>query len=268
MNHAAKTLNHEPDAGGASRALDKGLSILEMLSAAREPAGLTAIAARVKLGKASALRLLRTLEVRGYIRREGDHGYLLGGSWPSRERETCLSALREIAPPVMERLNSQFGETVALAFLFGDVIRVIEVRESLHHIRMSNYPGRILQPYASSLGKAISAFQTPQTVQRLLEVYGIYRLTPDTICDPAAIREELGRVRKRGYSTDRAETVAGGHCFGAPIYAGPASVVAAISLSLPGVRLTPQIEEILPRTIVRAARDISAELKKLLPAAS
>jgi DNA-binding IclR family transcriptional regulator len=98
---------------------------------------------------------------------------------------------------------------------------------------MSNHRDRILPPYASSLGKAIAAFQTSARARVLLDVYGIYPFTSHTLTDAAAIHEELGKIRERGFAEDREETVVGGHCFGAPVRDLNGEVIAAISVSLP-----------------------------------
>ncbi len=221
------------------------------------------LAALVGLGKASTLRLLRTLQATGYIRRDANDNYECRHLWPSQKQQERLSALRECAIPVLGRLNAELGETVALAFLFDDVIRVVEVIESTHHIRMSNYRGGILQPYASSLGKSITAYQSPDLAQRLLYTYGIFSMTPNTLTDFRAIQDDLAGVRQRGFAWDREETVPGGQCCGAPIVCHNGEVWSAISMSMPKARFTKQIEEMLPGMMVDYAAEIAKALKKV-----
>ena len=242
-----------------SRALAKGLDILRLLTAADEPRSLAGIAGSIGLGKASALRLLRTLQAKGLIARAGSDHYAAAAPWLAGHPRAALTRLRRASLPVMRRLSVELGETAALAYLFDDHVRVVEVIESSHHIRMSNYPDRILQPYASSLGKAIAAYQTPERVQRLLDVYGIYQLTANTIVDIAAIREELTKVRERGYAEDREETVPGGICVGAPIRVD-GEVLASISISTPHTRFSARHEEQVPLLVKQAAEEISAAL--------
>ncbi|MCI0351718.1 MAG: IclR family transcriptional regulator [Acidobacteriales bacterium] len=268
MKQHSAFLETEPSTNGPeSRALVKGLKILEILAAAKDPLSLAHLAAAIELGKPSTLRLVRTLNALRMTRRvEGDR-YLLAIPWPVTHSHFLLQLLRLAASAPMRQLSADWGETVALAYMFDDHIRVVEVLESSHHIRMSNYRDRILQPYASSLGKAIAAFQTCAQAQRLLDVYGIYRLTPNTITALTAISEEFERVRKRGYAEDREETVAGGICVGAPIYSGE-EVVASISVSTPRTRFTERYEEELPNQVVATAARISEELRHLASAAA
>jgi IclR family transcriptional regulator, acetate operon repressor len=246
--------------GQESRSLTKGIQILETLSTIPDPIGLSAIAELAGLGKASTLRLLRTLVHSGYLVRDRHDNYSLGRDWPSKEQHSRLRLLSAAAEPFLRQLNAEWGETVALAFLFGDLIRVASVAESTHSIHMSNYPGRVLQPYASSLGKSIVAFQSPEAAQRLLHTYGIYSLTPHTLTDFRAIQEDLAQVRERGYAWDREETVLGGVCVGAPIVVRGGEVFASISMSTPTPRFTREVEALLPGVITGYAARIATAL--------
>jgi DNA-binding IclR family transcriptional regulator len=245
-----------------SRSLAKGLQIVESLSARPNPMSLRDIAAASGLGKASALRLLRTLQAAGYIQRDANDNYFIEHAWPSLKQHERLNTLRQFAAPFLARLNAELGETVALAFLFDDVIRVVEVMEGTHHIRMSNYRGGILQPFASSLGKSITAYQSPELAQRLLYTYGIFSLTPNTLTDFRAIQDELTSVKQRGFAWDREETVPGGTCCGAPIICQNGEVYSAVSMSMPKARFTKQIEELLPGMLKEYAADIAKAIKK------
>jgi len=248
--------------GYESRSLAKGLSILETLIVNRKSMPLKDLAAAVGLGKASALRLLRTLEATGYLERDGSENYSLTRDWPNPSQRCWLNRVRAAALPVLRAINEEFGETVALAFLFDDLIRVVDVIESTHQIRMSNYRGGVLQPYASSLGKSITAFQTSETAQRLLYTYGIFRLTPATLIDFRAIQEDLAQVRERGYAWDREETVPGGICIGAPIHTPAGDVVAALSISQPKDRCSAELEALLPERIRFYAEQVEETLKQ------
>ncbi len=244
-----------------SRSVAKGLRILETLALAPAPMALKDLADTAGLGKASTLRLLRTLQTTGYLVRDANDNYHLDRDWPSARQHHLLRLLCESAMPPLASLNAEFGETVALAFLFEDVIRVVEVIESTHHIRMSNYKGGILQPYASSLGKSITAFQTPENAQKLLYTYGIFRLTSATLTDFRAIQEDLAEVRERGYAWDREETVPGGTCVGAPIRSPGGDVIGALSISMPKDRFTLELQEILPGRVKQYAEQVTKAMR-------
>lgn len=247
-----------------SRALAKGLEMLERLAQCSHPLGLAELAHMVGLGKPSAFRLLQTLVATGYVRQREDSVYELNRVWVPALTQDWQLRLVSAARPEMEALGMELAETVTLAVLMVDHIRVVETRESSQHIRMSNYPNRILPPYASSLGKAIAAFQPPERLQQLFQVYGIYATTENTITDPAAIRQELAGVRERGFSREFEETVKGGCCFAAPIAEKNGAVEAAISVSLPTARLTPALEKRIPSLVMATAHRIEKRMRQSL----
>jgi IclR family acetate operon transcriptional repressor len=214
----------------------------------------------VELGKPSTLRLLQTLVATGFAARVDGGSYVLNRRWISSGTDAFLQALVEAATPEMVQLNADLAETVSLAALVEDHIRVIHVIESPRHIRMSNYRDRILPPYASSLGKAIAAYQPPERLNLLLRVYGIYPFTKNTITEPIKIREELEKVREQGFAREYEETVEGGCCIGVPIRPGGEPVRGAISMSLPTARLTVDLETVLPESLKNAASRISNRL--------
>src|SRR5690349_6002095 len=167
-NHAADVPEKQNE---PSRALEKGLQILEPLAAAEKPRTLAQLASAIRLGKASTFRLTQTLVASGYVAQNERAEYELRGAWTGAGVDKWARILGPVARPEIERLCDEISETVSLGLLCDDHIRVFETVESPHHVRMSNYKDRILPPYASSLGKAIAAFQTPETMAALINVY-------------------------------------------------------------------------------------------------
>jgi IclR family acetate operon transcriptional repressor len=84
--------------------------------------------------------------------------------------------------------------------------------------------------------------------------------TPHTIIKPQALREELRRIRERGYSFDNEEMEEGVICIAAPIFDRSGQAVAAISISGPGSRLKDgHISEAI-EPVVAAATEVSGRL--------
>lgn len=237
-----------------------GLRILNHLRAEGRAMTLAELADYARAGRPSILRLLRTLEHLGYIVRNDNKEYRIDVAWPSIGTQDRLSIVRKIAHPLCQELHSACGETVSMACLFDDHIRVVDVLESPQHIRMSNFQGRILQPYASSLGKAIAAFQETSLQEKLLSVYGIYPLTKNTLVDRQAIQAEYAMVRERGYAEDREETIEGGFCIAAPVVAPEGRVTTSVSVSMPRFRMSADLTEKLPASVKATAHKISAAL--------
>jgi IclR family acetate operon transcriptional repressor len=242
-----------------SRAVAKAFEALDIIRNHSGPTPLQTVAAAIKLSKASALRILHTLESLGYVRKT-DHGYV-SSDRPAPGR--VLDALRQSATEPLRRLAQSTRETVSLAVLFENHIEVVLVFESPHLIRMANTPGRILPPHASSMGKAITAFEPDEVRERLLRSYGTLPFTDTTICDPGALEEEFARIRRERHAEDWSESTPGAVCFGAPILDRAGNALAAISISLPKMRLEgePQQRKLIDK-VIATAEEISARLHK------
>jgi IclR family acetate operon transcriptional repressor len=240
-----------------SRGLALGLKILNYLRAEGRAFSLGELARYTQLGKPSLLRLLRTLQGLGYVSRDANRNYRIEVESSVAGVRESLRLLRKVWGRFSSEIQSHCGETVSLAYLFDDHIRVVDALESPQHIRMSNFVGRILQPYASSLAKSITAFQDEALIQTLLDVYGVYRATRYTLVDQLAIQNEYAAVRARGFAEDKEETVEGGYCIGAPIYNPERKVFAAISVSSPKFRVTAEFMEKFPARLMETADNIS-----------
>lgn len=242
-----------------SRAVGKALEALDILK--RPPGGLALnqLARKLGLTKSSAFRLLQTLEVAGYLARSADGRYTVTLERRGTGAQFVDRLIRAASEPLKE-MSRQFRETVSLAVLFDNHIEVVFVVESPLLIRMGNTVGRILPPNASSLGKAITAFQPEEVREKLLRSYGLARFTPGTITDALELKQELDQTRARGYATDLEESTPDGYCFAAPVFSNGGDVQAAISMSLPKTRAADHDQQRLIEAVLRAATRISEKL--------
>jgi IclR family acetate operon transcriptional repressor len=242
-----------------AKAIGKAFHVLEIFRQSGEPLSLNEVTQKVRSAKSSIFRIIHTLEVIGCLEKTAGDRYTLSPTVSYLVPNRLLNRLLQVAAPRMKELGREFRETVSLAFLFKNHIEVVEVVESPQRIQMGNIVGSIIPPHASSLGKSITAGQPESRREMLLRTYGISQLTPCTITDEVELKKELDLVRVRGYATDIEESVLGGCCFGAPILDDAGHPVAAISISVPKMRLENQDK--LISTLRTAATTISTELK-------
>jgi len=244
-----------------SRAVSKALETLELLQLRQEAMTLNEIARQVQLSKTSVFRLLRTLEAAGYVTTTGWGRYGLVPGVQSIVSTHWLARLLRAATPRLQDLTRELHETASLAALFDNRIEVIAVSESPQTVRMSNVVGHIVPPNASSLGKAITAFQSEERREKLLRSHGIYRFTDHTKVDRAELCSEFELVQLQSFAADREESVYDGVCFAVPIFGDSGEVHAAISLSLPKSRLrNVEHEGAIRKALTAAAAQITADL--------
>ena len=247
-----------------SKVIGKALDIIAILRSSAQPLSLNELTLRLELAKSSVFRVLHTLEVSGYLERDATGRYTvpvdLRASGPGQLR----TALVEAAAPALKELSREFRETVSLAMRFDNRVEVIATLESPHLIRMGNTVGRIVPPYASSLGKAVAAFQPEEVRDRLVRSYGIHRFTEHTVTDEVELKREFELVRSRGYSTDEEESVLEGCCFGTPILDASGDAVAAISVSSPKMRMRDErLQKRLLTALRRAASGVAREVGRV-----
>lgn len=113
--------------------------------------------------------------------------------------------------------------------------------------------------HCTAEGKALIAFQPPPMIERLISA-GLERRTPRTMIDPAALREELGKIRGRGYATDDEEYELGVRGIASPIRDDSGNSVAAVGVNGPAQRLTKNRLRALAGHVNDAAKAISLRL--------
>lgn len=241
-----------------SRAIGNALRVLEIFQRSRRPLTLSEVSREAKLPKSSVFRILRTLEIAGYLQRVEGERFVLTPS-ASTIPSQIVSHVVEIARPLMKQLGQEFRETISLAFLFENHIEVVAVVDSVQRVQMGNTVGCLIPPHASSLGKCLTAFQPDSRGEKLVRAFSLVRFTPNTIVDEAAFQKELELVRARGYATDLEESALGGCCVSAPILGSDGAAIAAISISMPKMRFANQ--ERLFAAVRDTANAISQELR-------
>jgi DNA-binding IclR family transcriptional regulator len=224
-------------------AVAKALSLLDAFTLERPKLSLGELMARTGLPRATAFRLLATLEECGFVVKEGGD-YSLGfklfvlGNVVAEELD-----LRRQAHPHLEALRDTTGETVQLAVLEGwNVVHIDRALSRQSVAYMVSHVGAILPAYCTALGKALLAFQDENMVYAWASTQQFVRLTPNTVPSADALLDELRRIRERGYSIDNEERELGVRCVGAPVFDREGRPAAAISLGAPTGRLPRQLE--------------------------
>jgi DNA-binding IclR family transcriptional regulator len=195
------------------------------------------------LPRATAFRLLATLEQCGYVVKDGVD-YSLGFKLFVLGNVVAEGLdLRRVAHRHLEGLRDTTGETVQLAIL--DNWQIVHLDRAISNqsvAYMVSQVGTILPAYCTALGKALLAFQHEDMVDAWASTQELRRHTATTITTADGLLEELRRIRARGYSIDNEEREVGVRCVGAPVFDRDGEAIAAISLGAPTDRLPRSIE--------------------------
>jgi DNA-binding IclR family transcriptional regulator len=245
-------------------AVERALNILEAAAQRRE--GLTNAEISRKLGipKSSASYILRTLEKRGYLRREAETGrYRLGLKVLSLggDAQTSLD-IAHIALPFMRSLVEKIRMTSHLAVLDQGEAVYIEKVEAPGFFKVNTWVGRRMFLHSTSVGKCLLAWLPKHEVETIAKQQGLKRRTPQTITSIAKLLADLEHVKQSGYAVDDEENSLGARCLAAPIFDNMGNVAAALGAS---GTLTQTDESNMPRIIdalKETARRISRQLQK------
>lgn len=243
---------------GLGRALDVINIIAER---APETLGVSTIARELRLPKAVAYRILKELVADDFLSfNEETKRYRLGAG----ALAVGLAALRALDVPdtarrYLGRLVRDSGETATLSVRQGWYRVYIDQVLSPHEVCMSVSLGTRHALHSGSSSKAILAALPDHEVDEYLS-QPLAPVTPYTITDPHLLREELGRIRLRGYAVSIGERQNGAGSVAAPVRYATGQVFGSISLCGPQDRFTPEACAAHGALVAKAAAEISAEL--------
>ncbi len=238
------------------QSLARGLQIVEIVWQSGRSVGITELADKLGVDKSSASRLVKTLAAAGYLQQErGSRRFVIGTrlyqiGWELVSR----MPLREKARKYLYRLVNETEECAHTAVYSEGKALMIDDVEAAHSLRVVGGTGRMLPLHCTAVGKTLLAFgglPLPTVLERKM---------PNTLTDPAALAEHLTQVREQGYAYDDEEHQPGVRCIAAPVCNLTGIAVAAIGISGPTVRVTAERVGTLAAHVMRAARDLSAEL--------
>jgi DNA-binding IclR family transcriptional regulator len=244
-------------------AVERALNILE--AAANRRDGMTNSEISYKLGipKSSASYILRTLDRRGYLRRDRETGrYRLGLKVLSLGGDARANLdLAELALPFMRVLQERIHLTIHLAVLDHGEAVYIEKVEAPGFFKVNTWVGRRMYLHSTSVGKCLLAWLPKLEVETLLREQGMKKRTPKTISSVPKLLFDLEHVREQGYAVDNEENSLGARCVGAPIFDPEGSVTAALGVSGTLTQMSadnlPKILDALMETARRISRQIS-----------
>ena len=222
--------------GSVQRAID----ILNLFDGQSSQLGTTEIARALRMHKSTTASLVYTLEANGYLTQNPDsRKYRLGLKIAERASVMLDQVeVRQVAHPCLEELRNQWNETVNLAILDGADIVYVERFLGSKALSMHSEVGQRAPAHSTALGKAILSCLPLIAAKTYVERYGLPKVTPRTIVEPAKFYKELEKAREQGYAVDDEENELGGRCIAVPIFDRVGEAIAAVSVSAPTARLT------------------------------
>ncbi len=238
--------------------IHKAMQLLDALVSSKSTMTLAELAASTALPKTTAFRYLYTLRASGFVAYdERTERYATGPRVAVPDPlPRCAERIREIAQPVMLRLQRQFNETVNLGIRDGSDIVYIDMVGSSRQPYVEAMIGKRDPLHSTALGKAILLTLSQPEIDRALPRRMLAR-TPHTITDRAHFLHELSRSAARHYALDLEENELGARCVAAAFTAPPGDgPQVAISISGPAQLMSDDMLARIGRVLVGTVRDI------------
>lgn len=221
------------------RAIERALQILDCFDARHVDLGLTEIAQRVKLHKATTHRIVATLMNQGYLDRSPDgQKYRLGLRLASLgSLVTSQMNLRRDSLPYLNQLSERFGETCDLSIFDNGEVLYIEVLRSNHALSIAAAIGQRLPLHSTASGKIFLAFLPPEERAQYL-ASPLPSFTTRTFTSLELLNRQFEEILEKGYSVDDEEMEVGIRAVSAPVFNQAGKVIAAVSIPSPTSRMS------------------------------
>lgn len=256
MDYRGGTQFVQDNGAKSIRAVERAIDVLYCLARNCDPIGVTDIQQTVKLSRPTLYRLLTALERKGMVRSSGDpqrfaldHRVVeLAGAWLGGNDVVTAGQ------PFLNALWQATNETVAM-FVPVDArtkicVQELQSRQALVFVRGVGFAEPLT---VGSSGKAILAFMPAEDIAAALADL------PDAGAREA-LRRDLARIRRQGYSLSSGEVIKGASAMAAPVFDRAGRVCASVSVFGPEARLAGDHHALCLRELRRTAGDVSSAI--------
>lgn len=251
----------EPAPSEEARVL-RALAVLETLASAGQPYTLSQLSVRLHIPKATLLRMIESLETRGYVMHMPDsRGHDRAITLGPRSAQLALSALSNNTftrgcRAVLRALVDVLGETCNLTALDNDAVLYVERVETAEPLRLEMRPGMRVPLHCTASGKLFLSQMTTLERNAMLAQLTLKKMTYRTLIDPQQLATELDRLGARGIGIDNEEFVRGMVAVAVPVKAAAGGrVLASLAVHAPTARATlDDLLEAVPRMREAASR--------------
>jgi DNA-binding IclR family transcriptional regulator len=241
------------------QSVDRTLNVLEKIINSENGITVTELSNSLDIHKSTVHRLLSTLAYRKYIKKDKNNLYFPGIKLLEIGSQTLnKSDMRKEIKPYLEKLMKKTEETIHLGILDDNEVIYIDKVESPHTIRMYSSIGKRAPVHCTGLGKVLIAFSSQEDIENFLETKKLKKYTENTITKPEEFKENLKKIKKRGYSIDNQEHEVNINCIASPIFDHKGNVLAAFSISGPSNRMTLETIQELKTMVLQYSKKISA----------
>jgi IclR family transcriptional regulator, acetate operon repressor len=246
------------------KSIHKAVDVLNLISL--EYKHLSDIARKLEMSKSTVHRLLQTLKESGLVHQDPNTQEYYPGPVLFKLVANPFKAHQQLiylAYAKMDYLRSFTGETIALAIKFGMERLTLLQLTGTQNVTFVGSPKYSELVWTGAMGKVLLAQLAESELDLIINHTNLISITPRTITDKPTFKQEIAKVKQRGYSTSYGETDMSVGAIAAPInnYYTPAG----LSIIGPLDRLSPHIQD-FTEELRKLTQEISQDLKNTLSA--
>ncbi len=208
-------------------ALDKGLSIIELLAGEELGLSLTDIARALTRSVGEIFRMLAVLEQRGYVTQDIVSGrYVLTTFlFEIAHKLPNVRRLTSVAEPRMRRLVRKINQSVHLGIITNNEVLIIGQVDNPANSVMSVRIGAKIEMLQASSGRVIMAYLPEEELETLLSAV---KFTGDIT--KSEFMQDLANIRKKTFEVRESFVVQGINNISAPVLNHSGNAVAALTV--------------------------------------
>ncbi|MBC7575761.1 MAG: helix-turn-helix domain-containing protein [Tardiphaga sp.] len=257
-------LKREGEARGNTdfiESLDRGLRVFELFGADARPMTLSDLARAADLPRATARRILFTLERAGFVSSDGKLFSLTPRVLVLAAAYLSSNQVVAVLQPVLDRLSSAAQEISSLAILDGDEVIFIARASPARVFSAGIDLGYRLPAFCTSVGRAMLGKFSNADLAQALGAMQRRAMTPYTVTDKELLLATIMTDREKGYSLVDREAEPGFRSISVPVRRYDGEIVAAINMGAHVDRISTgeMIDRFLPML-----REASDSVKSLL----
>lgn len=241
------------------QSLERGLAVLRAFSAGTPAMTISEVAQRTDLTRATARRLLLTLEELGYVRSDRRAFSLTPAVTDLAKPFLSPADPWDFVRPYLQALTERTGESASVAVLDGAEILYVARVQTRRLMTLAITVGSRLPAHATSKGRVLLANLPDSELDAFLARGGLTRHTDRTVIEEMDLRAILADVHRQGWAIVDQQLEEGLCSVAAPITDPSGRVSASLSVCAHAGRVDPAAlrTDFLP-LVVETARRISA----------
>lgn len=189
------------------KTLTSALDVLKMFTREKPEWGGRELANEMQMNHTKVYRILETLESNDFLYKDPEtKRYSLGFAvWELGMIMYEGLNVKQLIRPILTKLSHDTGESVFLTVLDKDEAVTLEVIEPENKVKFSVSAGSRAPLYVGASYRSILAYLNEHKIEEILQLDNLKKFTANTMIDPVELKEELKKIREKGWASSQGE---------------------------------------------------------------